>query len=87
LGVVLDDAACGREQAPKRDRAGDDVHSALAIRRPGDRYGDGRVEDAEGDAEMAQRRVGEAELVADRHRKDADDVSVDEIENVGEEKE
>ncbi len=48
--------------------------------------GDGRVENAEGDAEMAQRRVGKVELLADRHGEDADDVPVDEIEDVGEEK-
>ena len=38
-----------------------------------------------GPAEMAQRRVGKIELLADGHRQDADDVPVDEIEDVGEE--
>ena len=51
LRVILGDAADGGEQAPQRDRAGDDVDPALAVGEPGDRDGDGRVEDAEGDAE------------------------------------
>ncbi len=87
LGVGLNDAADGREQAPERDRSSDDVDPALAIRRPGDRYGDGRVEHAERDSEMAQRRVRKTEFLADRHRKDTDDVPVDEIEDVGEQQE
>ena len=35
---------------------------------------------------MAQSRVGKTELLPDRHREDADDLPVDEIEDVGEQK-
>ena len=40
LRVILDESAGGGEQAPQRDRAGDDVDPALAVGRPGDRDGD-----------------------------------------------
>ena len=85
LAVGLDEAAGGGEQAPDRDRGGDDVDPALAIGEPGDRQSDRRVEDSEGNSEVAERAVAEPKLRLDRYRQDSDDLAVDEVEDVGEE--
>ena len=83
---VLRQAAGRGEGAPKSDRNGDDVDPALAVGEPCDRDGQAAVEQSEGDpAHQAQLRIAELEFRLDRHRQDADDLAVDEVEDVSEE--
>ena len=86
LPEILGEAAGGGEQAPQADRPGDDRDPAAAVGEPGDRDGEARIEEREGDpAHQPELLVAQPELRLDRHREDADDLAVDEVEDVGEE--
>jgi hypothetical protein len=86
LPEILGVAAQGREEAPERDRDRDDVDPAPPVGEPGDRNRKARIEEGEGDpAHQAELAVGQRQLRLDRHRQHADDLAVDEIEDVGDE--
>ena len=60
LPEILRQPAGGGEHAPQGDRRGDDVDPALAVGEPGDRDGEARIEEREGDpAHQPELGVGE----------------------------
>jgi hypothetical protein len=78
---AADEAAQGGEAAPQGQGRGHDPHAAEAVGQPGDRDGQGRVEQGEGQAaHQAELAVGQAELVLDRLGQDAEDLPVQEVE-------
>jgi hypothetical protein len=82
LPDIGDEAGERRHQAPEGEAKGDDVAPVPAVRRPGDRDAQDRVEENEGEAgDQAERGVGGLHLRLDHRQSEAEDRTIEIVEH------